>query len=152
MIPTILFDWTPNEMLEVILADPDDFLKVKETLTRIGIASKKERIDSDGKPMKPQLFQSVHILHKHGKYFLVHFKEIFALDGKPSSITQSDIDRRNVIASLLNDWKLVKIVNPEKYKTGGLISQIKIIPYKDKHNWDLSPKYTIGSSIKKSEF
>lgn len=142
----IYFDWNVNEMLEVTLENPDDFLKVKETLTRIGIASKKERLDENNKPLKPQLFQSCHILHKHGKYFITQFKEIFALDGKPCSLTQSDIDRRNVIANLLQEWKLLKIVNPSKYSMTGLVSQIKIIPYKDKHEWDLCSKYSIGNS------
>jgi len=146
MITPILFDWAPTEMLEVTLDDPDSFLKVKETLTRIGIASKKERYDASGNLLKPQLFQSCHILHKHGKYFIVQFKELFALDGKPCSITQTDIDRRNVIANLLQEWKLVHIVNPEKYKTAGLISQIKVVPYRDKHNWDLTSKYSIGKT------
>jgi len=103
-------------------------------------------LDSNNQPMKPQLFQSCHILPKKGKYFITHFKEIFAVDGKPSSISQSDIERRNVIANLLQEWNLVRIVNPEKYKTVELISQIKIIPYKDKHNWELSSKYSIGKT------
>lgn len=145
-ITQILFDWTPNEMLEVTLKDPDDFLKIKETLTRIGIASRKERYSPSGEQLPPQLFQSCHILHKHGKYFITQFKELFALDGKPCNITQSDIERRNVIANLLQEWNLLKIVNPEKYKTSGLISQIKVVAYKDKHNWDLSSKYSIGKS------
>lgn len=143
----IYFDWTPAEMLEITLENPDDFLKVKETLTRIGIASKKERYDSHNRLMKPQLFQSCHILHKHGKYFIVNYKELFALDGKPCTLTQSDIDRRNVIANLLQDWKLLSIVDKEKYKNSPtLISQIKIIPYRDKDNWDLCTKYNIGNS------
>lgn len=142
----ILFDWTPQEMLEITLEDPDSFLKVKETLTRIGIASKKERHDTNNNLLKPQLFQSCHILHKHGKYFIVQFKELFALDGKPCSITQTDIERRNVIANLLQEWNLLKIVNPEKYKTSGLISQIKVVAYRDKENWELSSKYSIGKS------
>ena len=146
MTATIYFDWMPEEMLEIVLRDPDDFLKVKETLTRIGIASKKERVDEFNRQLKPLLFQSCHIFHKKGKYFIVHFKELFATDGKPCTITQSDIDRRNVIANLLQEWKLLTIVNAEKYKTVGLISQIKIIPYKDKHEWDLQTKYSIGTN------
>lgn len=145
-ITVILFDWTPAEMLEITLENPDDFLKVKETLTRIGIASKKERIDENGRQLKPQLFQSCHILHKHGKYFITHFKELFALDGKPSSITQTDVERRNVIANLLQEWNLLKIINPEKYKSSSLISQIKVVAYRDKQNWELSSKYSIGKS------
>lgn len=142
----ILFDWSPLEMLEITLDDPDAFLKVKETLTRIGIASKKERHDAANISLKPQLFQSCHILHKHGKYFIVHFKELFALDGKPCSITQTDIERRNVIANLLQEWNLLKIVNPVKYKSIGLISQIKVIAYRDKDNWELCTKYSIGNN------
>lgn len=142
----ILFDWTPDEMLEILLDDPDSFLKVKETLTRIGIASKKERFDEHGNALKPQLFQSVNILHKKGHYFLVHFKELFIIDGKFSSITQTDIDRRNIIANLLQEWNLLKIVNSEKYKTSNLISQIKVIAYKDKENWELCTKYNLGNT------
>ena len=145
LIP-ILFDWTPAEMLEITLQDPDSFLKVKETLTRIGIASKKERFGPDNKLLKPQLFQSCHILHKRGKYFIVHYKECFAIDGKPCSLTHSDIDRRNIIANLLQEWNLLKIVDSGRYKTAGLISQIKVIAYKDKENWELCTKYSIGNS------
>lgn len=146
MTVQILFDWTPAEMLEITLKDPDAFLKVKETLTRIGIASKRERFGVNDEVLKPQLFQSCHILHKKGKYFIVSFKELFGIDGKPCSITQTDIERRNIIANLLQEWNLLKIVNAEKYKTAGLISQIKVIAYKDKENWELCTKYSIGNS------
>lgn len=146
MITPILFDWTPQEMLEVTLADPDDFLKVKETLTRIGIASKKERFDSTGALMKPQLYQSCHILHKHGKYFITQFKELFALDGKPCNISITDIERRNVIANLLQEWNLIRIVNPSKFKPSSMISQIKVVSFRDKDQWELSNKYSIGKT------
>jgi hypothetical protein len=146
MITPILFDWSPQDMLEVILDDPDSFLKVKETLTRIGIASKKERFAIDGKLMKPQLYQSCHILHKHGKYFIVQFKELFALDGKPCNISVTDVERRNVIANLLQEWKLVKIVDPIRFKPSSMISQIKVVAYRDKENWELSNKYSIGKT------
>ena len=144
----ILYDWTPDSMLEVTLEDPDSFLKVKETLTRIGIASKRERTNEDGSLAKPQLFQSCHILHKHGKYFIVQFKELFALDGKPCNITTTDVERRNVIANLLQEWNLVKIVYPEKFKASGMVSQIKVVAYRDKDNWDLQSKYSIGKSVR----
>jgi len=120
--------------LEVTLVQPDDFLKVKETLTRIGVASKKDKI----------LYQSCHILHKQGRYYIVHFKELFALDGKLADLTDNDIERRNTIAKLLSDWELVQIVNPDKFNDLAPLSQIKIIAYKDKHEWDLQAKYNIG--------
>lgn len=121
--------------VEVILAEQDDFLKVKETLTRIGIASK----------MDKTLFQSCHILHKQGKYAIVHFKELFALDGKQTDITENDIGRRNTIAKLLSDWELLTVVNPERYEEPSTsISQIKIISFKDKKDWNLVAKYSIG--------
>ena len=138
-ITQILYDWTPDEMLEITLANPDAFLKVKETLTRIGIASKNDAT-------KPHLYQSCHILHKQGKYFIVHFKELFALDGKPSSISIDDIERRNVIANLLQEWSLLVIVKLDKYKAVNKISQIKIVPYREKENWELVSKYSIGNS------
>lgn len=134
----IYYDWTYESMLEVTLPDPDAFLKVCETLTRIGIASKKEQ----------KLYQSCHILHKQGKYFIVHFKELFALDGKESNITNNDIERRNAIASLLEDWELLTIVKPEQVETKASLSQIKIVSFKDKKNWNLESKYTIGSKRK----
>lgn len=124
-----------EDMVEVTLNEKDDFLKVKETLTRIGLASKKDNT----------LYQSCHILHKQGKYYIAHFKELFALDGKPSDITENDLARRNSIANLLAEWDLVKIVNPKQ--TADLIvsiSQIKIIPFKEKNDWNLVSKYNIG--------
>ena len=122
-------------MLEVTLAEPDDFLKVKETLTRIGIASRKEN----------KLFQSCHILHKQGRYFIVHFKELFMLDGKKSNLELIDVQRRNTIATLLQDWGLVQIETKEISKDCAPMRQIKIIGYKDKENWELCPKYNIGN-------
>jgi len=130
----IFYDWNYDSMLEVNLPDPDAFLKVCETLTRIGIASKKDNT----------LYQSCHILHKQGKYFIVHFKELFCLDGKESNITINDIERRNAIASLLQDWELLTIVNPAQADNKASLSQIKIASYKDKKNWNLESKYTIG--------
>ena len=124
-------------MLEVVLKEPDDFLKVRETLTRIGVASRKNK----------QLFQSCHILHKQGRYFIVHFKELFLLDGKKSNLEQNDIERRNTIATLLSDWGLIDIVAKEALVCAPL-RQIKIIPYKEKSMWDLKPKYNIGNSVK----
>lgn len=126
-----LAGYTP---LEVTLVQPDDFLKVRETLTRIGVASRKERV----------LFQSCHILHKQGKYFIVHFKELFALDGKQADLTENDIERRNTIAKLLSDWGLVKAVDEKCFENTAPLSQIKVISYKDKHTWDLQTKYNIG--------
>jgi len=123
-------------MLEVILNEPDDFLKVRETLTRIGVASRKEN----------KLFQSCHILHKQGRYFIVHFKELFLLDGKKSNLEENDIARRNTIAQLMSDWGLITIDNGEQAKPLAPLRQIKIIPYKEKTNWELCPKYNIGST------
>ena len=120
--------------LEVTLVQPDDFLKVRETLTRIGVASRKDKI----------LFQSCHILHKQGKYFIVHFKELFALDGKQADLSDNDIERRNTIAKLLSDWGLVKILESNKFLDFAPLSQIKVIAFKDKHEWDLQTKYNIG--------
>lgn len=134
----IYYDWTPESMLEVTLPEPDNFLKVRETLTRIGIASRKEQ----------KLFQSCHILHKQGRYFIVHFKELFALDGKESNITSGDIERRNAIAGLLADWELLKIVNPVQSDQKASLSQIKVVSYKEKSQWDLVPKYNIGKKAK----
>ena len=125
-------NWTQEQMLEVTLNEPDDFLKVRETLSRIGVASRKERT----------LYQSCHILHKQGKYYIVHFKELFALDGKASSIVENDISRRNTIANLLKDWGLVNIVG-ELGDTAPL-SQIKVLSYKEKGDWTLETKYSIG--------
>lgn len=133
-IAMVYYDWTPDAMLEVDLILPDNFLKVRETLTRIGIASRKEK----------KLFQSCHILHKQGKYFIVHFKELFALDGKESDITMSDIERRNVIADLLQDWGLLKILDKTKAEPKASLSQIKVVSFKEKAEWELVPKYNIG--------
>ena len=132
-----LIEWTPSDMLEVSLNEPDDFLKIKETLTRIGVASQKE---------ENTLFQSCHILHKQGHYFITHFKELFALDGKPSSLTDNDLARRNTITTLLSDWGLLDIVNPEVIKDEAPLKQIKIISHRDKAEWNLESKYTIGNS------
>lgn len=127
--------WSANELLEVRLAQPDDFLKCRETLTRIGVASRSEN----------KLFQSCHILHKQGRYYIVHFKELFLLDGKESNLSENDIQRRNKIAKLLSDWGLLSIVNEELVENASSISQIKIIPHREKQNWELIPKYSIGS-------
>ena len=123
-----------DTMVEVTLKQPDDFLKVKETLTRIGVASKKTNT----------LFQSCHILHKQGKYYIVHFKELFALDGKPSDFSEEDQSRRNTIANLLEEWELVDIVNHEKVANAGSLSTIKVIPFNQKGEWELVAKYNIG--------
>lgn len=131
-----IHQWTPSDMLEVTLNEPDDFLKVRETLTRIGVASRKEN----------KLFQSCHILHKQGRYFIVHFKELFLLDGKPSTLMENDIQRRNTISTLLADWGLVTIINTEEAKDIAPLRQIKVIPFKDKSLWELCPKYNIGNS------
>jgi hypothetical protein len=124
-----------ENLVEVLLAEKDDFLKVRETLTRIGVAAKKENV----------LYQSCHILHKQGKYYIVHFKELFSLDGKPSSIIENDIARRNTIANLLEEWGLLTVVNKEKSKDPiAPLSQIKIISHKEKNDWQLVAKYNIG--------
>ena len=128
--------WTPADMLEVILNEPDDFLKIKETLTRIGVASRKDN----------KLYQSCHILHKQGRYFIVHFKELFLLDGKPSNLLENDVERRNTITTLLSDWGLVEIVNAEQATAKAPLRQIKVIPHKDKSLWELCTKYNIGNS------
>jgi len=129
-------EWHPDLMLEIKLAEPDDFLKVRETLSRIGIASRKER----------KLYQSCHILHKQGRYFLVHFKELFALDGKPSNISANDVQRRNTIATLLSDWGLIEIMGNAEDKAP--LSQIKVLTYKEKNEWLLETKYNIGNKKK----
>jgi hypothetical protein len=125
--------WVPDMMLEITLSEPDDFLKIRETLSRIGVASRKER----------KLYQSCHILHKQGRYFIVHFKELFALDGKPTNLTTNDLERRNSIAALLEDWGLLKIIGDCEPKAP--LSQIKVLSYKDKDDWVLETKYNIGS-------
>jgi|TARA_E500000178_G_scaffold342746_1_gene388415 hypothetical protein len=129
-------NWTPAAMLEVVLNEPDDFLKVRETLTRIGVASKKDQ----------KLYQSCHILHKQGRYFIVHFKELFLLDGKPSNLLENDLQRRNTIATLLADWGLITISNTQLVKDIAPLRQIKVIPFKEKNQWELCPKYNIGNS------
>ena len=141
MSEMIYYDWTPDSMLEVTLAEPDNFLKVRETLTRIGIASKKDNT----------LYQSCHILHKQGRYFIVHFKELFALDGKDSNITSGDIERRNAIAGLLQDWDLLKIVNTSKAEQKASLSQIKVVSFKEKNDWNLVAKYNIGKKVRPNE-
>ena len=133
-VEMIYYDWTPDSMLEVLLPEPDNFLKIRETLTRIGIASRKEQ----------KLYQSCHILHKQGRYFIVHFKELFALDGKESNITSNDVERRNTVAGLLSDWGLLRIVDPAKADPKVSLSQIKVVAYKEKDQWELVPKYNIG--------
>jgi len=132
-----LIEWSPSDMLEVSLNEPDDFLKIKETLTRIGVSSQKE---------ENTLFQSCHILHKQGHYFITHFKELFALDGKPSTLTANDLARRNTITILLSDWGLLDIVNPEVIGEEAPLKQIKIISHRDKAEWNLESKYTIGNA------
>jgi len=129
-----------QDLVEVTLTEADDFLKVRETLTRIGVASKKDKT----------LFQSCHILHKQGKYYIVHFKELFALDGKPTDLTENDLSRRNAIAKLLQDWGLIKVVISSQIETPEpiFISQIKILSHKEKNEWQLVPKYNIGSKKK----
>ena len=129
-------EWKPSDMLEVLLNEPDDFLKIKETLTRIGIASKKER---------NTLYQSCHILHKQGRYFIVHFKELFMLDGKPANFTEDDLGRRNTITTLLSDWGLLAISNPLLTEQQTSLRQIKIISHRDKCEWSLESKYSIGN-------
>ena len=129
--------WHPEKMLEVQLKEPDDFLKVRETLTRIGVASRKDK----------KLFQSCHILHKQGRYFIVHFKELFALDGKFANFSENDIERRNTIAQLLGDWGLITILNKEQAEKKAPLSQIKVLAFKDKNDWDLQAKYNIGKKV-----
>ena len=129
-------EWTPASMLEITLNEPDDFLKVRETLTRIGVASRKDH----------KIYQSCHILHKQGRYFIVHFKELFVLDGKPSTITENDIQRRNTIAVLLSDWGLVSINNAEQARDRAPLRQIKVLAFKERDEWELCPKYNIGNT------
>ena len=126
--------WTADSMVEVSLKEPDDFLKVRETLTRIGVASRKEK----------KLYQSCHILHKKGQYYIVHFKELFALDGKKANLSDNDVQRRNRIIKLLSDWGLVEIVKDDSIKGVAPLSQIKVIAYKEKGDWTLESKYNIG--------
>ena len=131
--PTV--QWSQDQMVEVLLNEPDDFLKVRETLTRIGVASRKEK----------KLYQSCHILHKQGRYFIVHFKELFALDGKHANLTVNDVQRRNRIAKLLADWGLINVVSPDAVADIAPLNQIKVLAYKDKAEWQLETKYNIGS-------
>ena len=133
--------WSQDQMVEVTLNEPDDFLKVRETLTRIGVASRKEK----------KIYQSCHILHKQGRYFLVHFKELFALDGKHANLTSNDVQRRNRIAQLLADWGLVGVVDADKIQDIAPLNQIKVLSYKDKGDWILETKYNIGAKKKKVE-
>ena len=132
-----------NDLIEVEIGGDDDFLKIRETLTRIGIASKKRQVVDDEEKMT--LYQSCHILHKRQRYFIVHFKELFALDGKPFNITEDDIARRNTIARLLSEWGLVKLVDPSQIEESQApLSKIKVLPHKEKNDWQLVSKYNIG--------
>ena len=132
-----IISWSQGDMLEVTIKQPDDFLKVRETLTRIGVASRKDKT----------LYQSCHILHKQGKYYIVHFKELFALDGKKSTLSQNDIQRRNTITLLLQDWSLIDVVKKEMTEDKAPLSQIKVLPFKEKKDWTLSAKYKIGKKV-----
>jgi hypothetical protein len=134
-------NWSPDMMVEVVLNEPDDFLKVRETLTRIGVASRKEK----------KLYQSAHILHKQGRYYITHFKELFALDGKHANLTVNDIQRRNRIIHLLADWGLITIITPDKILDIAPLNQIKVLPYREKGEWELEQKYNIGKKIKVQE-
>ena len=133
--------WKQTDMVEVTLGEPDDFLKVRETLTRIGVASRKEK----------KIYQSCHILHKQGRYYIVHFKELFALDGKHANLTQNDVQRRNRIIQLLSDWGLITIMNESKITDIAPLNQIKVLAYKEKHEWILETKYNIGKKKKTEE-
>jgi hypothetical protein len=133
--------WSQDQMVEVVLGEPDDFLKVRETLTRIGVASRKEK----------KIYQSCHILHKQGRYYLVHFKELFALDGKHANLTLNDVQRRNRIAQLLADWGLISIVDADKIQDIAPLNQIKVLAFRDKQDWILETKYNIGSKKKRTE-
>ena len=133
--------WATDQMIEITLNEPDDFLKVRETLTRIGVASRKEK----------KIYQSCHILHKQGRYYIVHFKELFALDGKHANLTQNDVQRRNRIIQLLSDWGLITIINVSKITDIAPLNQIKVLAYKEKHEWILETKYNIGKKKKTEE-
>ena len=133
--------WSADQMIEVTLNEPDDFLKVRETLTRIGVASRKEK----------KIYQSCHILHKQGRYYIVHFKELFALDGKHANLTQNDVQRRNRIIQLLSDWGLITVLNADKITDIAPLNQIKVLAYKDKGDWILEQKYNIGKKGKTQE-
>jgi hypothetical protein len=134
MTTDIEIQWQQSDMVEVSLAEPDDFLKVRETLTRIGVASRKEK----------KIYQSCHILHKQGRYYIVHFKELFALDGKHTNLSLNDIQRRNRIIQLLSDWGLITVVTPEKIEDVAPLNQIKVLAFKEKDEWTLESKYNIG--------
>ncbi len=133
--------WSADQMIEVTLNEPDDFLKVRETLTRIGVASRKEK----------KIYQSCHILHKQGRYYIVHFKELFALDGKHANLTQNDVQRRNRIIQLLSDWGLITVLNADKITDIAPLNQIKVLAYKEKGEWILETKYNIGKKKKVEE-
>ena len=137
--PTV--EWSQDQMVEVMLNEPDDFLKVRETLTRIGVASRKEK----------KLYQSCHILHKQGRYFIVHFKELFALDGKHANLTLNDVQRRNRITRLLADWGLISVVKEDSVSAIAPLNQIKVLAYKEKQDWILETKYNIGKKTKPQE-
>jgi hypothetical protein len=136
-----IVNWSPESMLEVTIKQPDDFLKIRETLTRIGVASRKDKT----------LYQSCHILHKQGKYYITHFKELFALDGKKATLTENDIQRRNTISILLQDWNLIDIVDRSQAENKAPLSQIKVLPFKEKKEWNLSAKYNIGKKIEENK-
>ena len=133
--------WSVDSMLEVTIKQPDDFLKIRETLTRIGVASRKDKT----------LYQSCHILHKQGKYYITHFKELFALDGKKSTLVENDIQRRNTISILLQDWSLIDILDKSKVENKAPLSQIKVLPFKEKGDWNLLAKYNIGKKVETKE-
>ena len=133
--------WSADQMIEITLGEPDDFLKVRETLTRIGVASRKEK----------KIYQSCHILHKQGRYFIVHFKELFALDGKHANLTVNDVQRRNRIIQLLCDWGLITVLNADKITDIAPLNQIKVLAYKEKNDWILETKYNIGKKKKPEE-
>tara|TARA_Y100000004_G_C8828066_1_gene374906 strand:- start:235 stop:666 length:432 start_codon:yes stop_codon:yes gene_type:complete len=136
-----IYDWSQDKMVEIFLSEPDDFLKVRETLTRIGVASRKEK----------KLYQSCHILHKQGRYFIVHFKELFALDGKNTNLTINDVQRRNRIIKLISDWGLVQVLSEDAIADIAPLNQIKVLAYKDKPDWVLEQKYNIGKKTKPQE-
>ena len=136
-----IISWSASDMLEVTISQPDDFLKIRETLTRIGVASRKDKT----------LYQSCHILHKQGKYYITHFKELFALDGKNSTLTENDIQRRNTITLLLQDWNLIEVVNTSLVENKAPLSQIKVLPFKEKNEWNMVAKYNIGKKPEDSK-
>ena len=136
-----IYDWSQDKMVEIFLSEPDDFMKVRETLTRIGVASRKEK----------KLYQSCHILHKQGRYFIVHFKELFALDGKNTNLTINDVQRRNRIIKLISDWGLVEVSSEDEIADIAPLNQIKVLAYKDKPDWVLEQKYNIGKKTNPQE-